>query len=74
MNVGNGRAVRILAIEKVQLILNLNIIILDDCYYCLFFLMNIIFIGFLAKDGYNFSIKECFCDIIWMVSWLYVDN
>ena len=63
MNVGDERAVPVLVIEKVQLILNSNVIILDDYHYCLSFLMNVIFIGFLAKDGYNFSIKKNYYDI-----------
>ena len=60
MNVGDGRAIPILAIEKIQLILNSNIIILDDCQYCPSLLMNVIFIGLLVKDGYNFSIKKIY--------------
>ena len=64
MNVGDKRVVPVLAIEKVHLVLNSNIIILDDCHYYPSFLMNVISIGFLAKEGYNFSIKKNFCNII----------
>ena len=58
MNVGDERAVPVLVIEKVQLILNSNVIILDDYHYYPSFLINIIFIGLLAKDGYNFFNKK----------------
>ena len=64
MNVGDGRAILVLAIKKVWLVLNSNVIILDDCHDCLSFLMNVISIGLLAKDDYNFSIKFFFYDII----------
>ena len=64
MNVGDKRVVPVLAIEKVHLVLNSNIIILDDCHYYPSFLMNVISIGLLAKDGFTFSIKKNLCDII----------
>ena len=57
LNVGDERAVLILAIKNVQLVLNSNVIVLDDCHYYPSLLMNIIFIGLLAKDDYNFSIN-----------------
>ena len=63
MNVRDGRDVPILNIEKVQFTLNSNVIILDDYHYYPSFLMNIISVGFLAKEGYSFSIKKDFCDI-----------
>ena len=55
LNVTDGRAVPVLAIEKIQLALNSNVIILDDYHYYPSFLMNIIFVGFLAKMGCNFQ-------------------
>ena len=64
MNVRDGRAVSVLAIEKIQLALNSNTIILDDYHYYPSFLMNIISIGLLIKKGYSFSIKKDFYDII----------
>ena len=48
----------------VQLILNTNIISLNECHYCPSFLMNIIFVSLLAKDGYHLSIKKDYYDII----------
>ena len=64
LNVGDGRAILVLAIVKVQFAFNSNTIILDDCYYYPSFLMNIIFIDLLAKGGYIFFIKKSYCDII----------
>ena len=37
---------------------------LDDYHYCPSFMKNVIFVGFLAKLGYKFIIKNDFCDII----------
>ena len=37
---------------------------LDDCHYCLSFLMNVISIDLLAKLGFKFIIKNDFYDII----------
>ena len=37
---------------------------LDDCHYCLSFIMNVISVGLLAKLGYKFIIKDDFYDII----------
>ena len=64
LNVGDGRAIPVLAIEKIQFALNSNAIILNDYYYCPSFLINVIFIELLIKDGYNFSIKKSYCNII----------
>ena len=64
MNIGDGSTIPVLAIRKVQLALNSNIIVLDNYHYCPSFLMNVIFIGLLAKEDYNFSIKKNYYDII----------
>ena len=37
---------------------------LDDYHYCPSFMINIIFVGLLAKLSYKFIIKDNFCDII----------
>ena len=64
LNVGDGRSVPVLAMGIVQLILNTNIISLNECHYCPSFLMNIISVSLLAKDGYHLSIKGDYCNII----------
>ena len=64
MNVEDGRAVPILAIKKFQLALNSGVIIFDDCHNCPSFLMNVISVGLLAKEGYSFSTWKDFYDII----------
>ena len=37
---------------------------LNDCHYCLSFLMNVISVGLLTKLDYKFITKDDFCDII----------
>ena len=64
LNVGDGNEVPILALRVVELVFNSDSIILSDCHYCPSFLMNIISVSFLTKDGYYFSIKNNYCDII----------
>ena len=61
---GDGSQVSVLALEIIKLVFNSKIIILSDCHYCPSFLLNIIFVGLLAKNGYEFLIKNDFCDII----------
>ena len=58
LNDGDGRAVPVPVVGNIQLVLNSNIIILDDCHNYPPFFMNVIFIGLLAKDSYNFLIKN----------------
>ena len=61
---GDGSQVSIQALGVVELIFKSNSVILSDCHYCPSFLMNIIFVSLLAKDGYNLSIKNDYYDII----------
>ena len=51
-------------LKTLQLIFKSSSIMLNDCHYCPSFMMNVIFIGLLAKLGYKFIIKDDFCDII----------
>ena len=64
LNVGDGSQVSILALGVVKLIFKSNSIILSDCHYCPSFLIKIISVGLLAKDGYSLSIKNDYYDII----------
>ena len=63
-NIRDKNHVSVLALEIIELVFNSNNIILSDYHHCPSFLMNIIFIGLLAKDGFIFSIKSDFCDVI----------
>ena len=64
LNVGDGSLVPVLALETLQLIFESSSVMLDDCHYYPFFMMNVISVGLLAKLGYKFIIKDDFCDII----------
>ena len=64
LNVGDGRSVSVLTLGIIKFIFNSNIIILSDYHYCLIFLMNIISVCLLAKDGYSLLIKNDYYDII----------
>ena len=37
---------------------------LNDCHFCLTFVMNVISVGLLAKVGYEILIKKNYCNII----------
>ena len=63
-NIIDGSLVPVLTLEIVQLVFNSGIIILNDCYYYSSFLMNVISVSLLIKDGFNILIKNDFCDII----------
>ena len=64
LNIRDGSLVSILTLETLQLIFESSSIMLDDCHYCSSFLMNVIFVGLLAKLGFKFIIKDDFYDII----------
>ena len=64
LNVRDGSQVPIRALGVIELVFKSNSIILSDCHYCPSFLMNIISVGLLAKDGYSLSIKNDYFDII----------
>ena len=63
-NIGDGSFVPVLALGTLQLAFESSSIMLDDCYFYLSFLMNVISVGLLTKLGYKFIIKDDFCDII----------
>ena len=58
LNVGDERSVSVLALGTIKLIFKSNIIILSECHFCPFFLLNIISIGLLAMYGYEILIKK----------------
>ena len=60
----DGSQISILALRVVKLVFKSNSIILSDYHCCPSFLMNIISVGFLAKDSYSLSIKNDYYDII----------
>ena len=64
LNVKNESQISILTLEVVKLVFKSNSVILNDCHYYPSFLMNIISVGLLTKDGYSLSIKNDYCDII----------
>ena len=64
LNVGDGRLVPVLALGIIKLVFNSYIIILSNCHYYPSFLLNIIFVGLLAKENYEISMKKNFYDII----------
>ena len=64
LNVGDGRPVPVLALGIINLVINSRNIILSECHYCPSFLLNIISVGLLAMNGYQFLIKKNVCNII----------
>ena len=64
LNVRDGRLVLVLALKIIKLVIDSHSIVLSDCHFCRSFLLNIIFIGLLAKSNYEILIKVNFCDII----------
>ena len=47
-----------------NLVINSNKVILNECHYCPTFLLNVISVGLLAMNDFEISIKEKFCNII----------
>ena len=64
LNMGDGSQFPIRALGVIKLVFKSNSVILSDCHYCPSFLMNIISVGLLVKDGYSLSIKNDYYDII----------
>ena len=64
LNVGDGRPVPVLALGILKLVFEFHIVVLNDCYFCPSFFLNIISVGLLAKNDYKISIKKQICNII----------
>ena len=64
LNVGDGSRVPVLALGVVELCFESCKILLSDCHFCPSFLLNVIFVGQLAIEGYDFSIKNDILNII----------
>ena len=64
LNVGDGSLVPVLALGVVQLGLESGSVILSDCHYCPSFMLNVISVGRLASEGYEFLIKNDILNII----------
>ena len=64
LNIRDRNLISLLALKTLQLIFESSSVMLDDYHYCPSFMMNVIFVGLLAKLGYKFIIKDDFCDII----------
>ena len=64
LNVGDGSSVPVLALGVVELFLETFSVVLSDCHYCPSFLLNVISVGQLATEGYEFSIKNDILNII----------
>ena len=58
LNVGDRRSVQALVFGIVKLVFKSNVIILSECHFCPFFLLNIIFIGLLTMYDYEILIKK----------------
>ena len=64
LNVGDGSRVPVLALGVVELCFESCKILLSDCHFCPSFLLNVISVGQLAIEGYDFSIKKDILNII----------
>ena len=47
-----------------EFVFEFEVIVLNDCHYCLTFMMNVISVGLLTKSGYTLLIKKNYYDII----------
>ena len=65
LNVENGSQVPVLALGVLKLVFESCTIILNECHYCPSFILNVISVGQLAMYGYELSIKNDICKIIW---------
>ena len=63
LNIRDRRSVSVLALEIIKLVFDSHSIILSDYHFCHSFLLNIIFVGLLAKKNYKISIKKNFYEI-----------
>ena len=64
LNVGDGSLVPVLALGIVELCLETSRVVLSECHYCPSFMLNVISVGQLATEGYEFSIKNDILNII----------
>ena len=61
---GDESRVPVLALGVVELCFESYKILLSDCHFCPSFLLNVISVGQLAIEGYDFSIKKDILNII----------
>ena len=64
LNVGDGSHIPILALGVMELFFESCNTLLSECHYCSSFLLNVISIGQLAIEGFNFLIKNDILNII----------
>ena len=64
LNVGDGSRVPVLALGVMELCFESCKILLSDCHFCPSFLLNIISVGQLTIEGYDFLIKKDILNII----------
>ena len=64
LNMGDGSRVPVLALGVVELFFESRKILLSECHFCPSFLLNVISVGQLAIEGYDFSIKKDILNII----------
>ena len=61
---GDGSLVPVLALRIVELCLESSRVVLSEYHYCPSFMLNVISVGQLATEGYEFSIKNDILNII----------
>ena len=61
---GDGSLVPVLALGIVELCLESSRVVLSECHYCPSFMLNVISVGQLATEGYEFLIKNDILNII----------
>ena len=64
LNIDDGSQVSILALGVMELIFESYKILLSECHYYPVFLLNVISVGQLTIEGYDFSIKKDILNII----------
>ena len=61
---GDGNRVSVLTLGVMELCFESCKILLSDCHFCPSFLLNVISVGQLTIEGYDFSIKKDILNII----------
>ena len=64
LNAGDGSPISVLVLGVMELFFESYRVLLSECHYCPAFLLNVISVGQLAIEGYDFLIKNDILNII----------
>ena len=58
LSIRDGRSIPVQALGVIEFVFESRVVVLNDCHFCPSFILNVISVGQLAKENFEFSIKN----------------